>query len=95
MNERLIQYYLSLIGLAFTPPIDAKATPIKDTDYRYHIIAVELVSQSYGSVSHHQLLIALGVDTHTQTSTYTDVRTEAILKNQVSTELHVPGLHVY
>ena len=43
VNLRLIQCYLSLIGLISTTCINAKATPINDTDYNCHTTAVELV----------------------------------------------------
>ena len=65
--------------------INAKATPIIDTDYNSHTTAVELFNQSYGSISCHLLLYSLwDTHTHTQTNTHThtDVRTETILRNQ-------------
>ena len=54
--------------------INAKATPTNDTDYSYHVEAVELVTNQMGSISHriityHQLLIAKWVDTHIHTHT--------------------------
>ena len=67
--------------------INAKATPIIDTDYSYHITAVEQTNHM-GSISHHitpLVINSLGgghTNTHTQIRTHTDVRTETILRNQ-------------
>ena len=43
VNKRLIQHWLTLIGLVSMTRINTKATPINNTDYNCHITAVELV----------------------------------------------------
>ena len=66
--------------------INAKATPINDTNYICHITAVEL---SYPiiyveSTSYHiTRLVINSLRADTQTHTHTDVRMESILRNQV------------
>ena len=53
--------------------INAKATPINNTIYKCHITAVKLVQSIiwalYHVTSRHELLIAPGMDTHTNTHT--------------------------
>ena len=42
VDKHLVQRQLTLSGLVSTTRTNAKATPINDNDYSYHITAVEL-----------------------------------------------------
>ena len=59
--------------------MDAYATPTYDTDYSYHIKAIEhiqpIICSLYHPTSHHKVLIASGVDIHTHTHTHTNTHT--------------------
>ena len=72
VNQHLIEYWLTLIGLVSMTFINAKATSIHDNDYNCHVTAVKLVwpivGGPYHTTSRHQP--RKRVCTHTHTHAY-------------------------